>query len=84
MQAVTFFVKTGKQSPLINKMLQAADLADSTVVQDSSGFEVTVEWKDGEIVDAQRIAKTQQNLQKAFESLGFCVLSIMQKQGTQP
>jgi len=73
---VTFFVKTGTQHPLINKLLRSADLAYGAVVPDGSGFEVSVEWKKGEIVNAQRIAKAQQTLRLALEAQGFCVLSV--------
>lgn len=75
-QEVTFFVKTGQQSPMVNKMFRAADFANGAVIRDGSGFEISVQWKEGEIVNAQRITRTQQNLRKAFEAQGYCVLGI--------
>ena len=76
MREKKFFVKTGTQNPLVNRLLRSADLACGAIIPDGSGFNVSVQWKDGEIVDAQRIAKTQQNLQRAFEVQGYCILGI--------
>lgn len=79
MQKMIFKVETGQQSPRINKLLKCADLADCALVDDGSGFIITITWKIGEIIDAKRIAKTKENLKKAFENLGFCVLGITKR-----
>lgn len=80
MEEKSFFVHTGTQSPIRNKMLRAADMigaADGAVICDGSGYEVAITWKDGEIVDDSRIEKARQNLRAAYESLGFYVLDII-------
>lgn len=80
MKEIIFFVQTGIQSTLINKMFKSADLANGAIIRNGSGFEVSVQWKTGEIVDAARIEQTKQNLKNAFEAQGYCVLDISRKE----
>jgi len=76
MNSATYYVNTGSQSPMVNRLLQCADLADGACIQDGSGFKLTVSWKKDEVVTQERINKLKPVIQKIFEDKGYIVHSI--------
>ena len=76
MRSTKFFIRTGRQSVEINRLLRAADLCEGAMIDNGEGYEITVQWKDDIIVDANHIERVQNVMQTALESAGLCVLSI--------
>ncbi len=76
MKETKFFVNTGEQSIWLNQLLRAADLCYGGVITSNDGFEITVQWEEGLIVDEAHITKVKDALQKVFESNGLCVIDI--------
>ncbi len=78
MIAKAFLVSYKKQSPVVNKLLIAADLGIIGAVDHHTKEirRVTVDWSEGEIVDAPRIEQTMINLRKAFEEYGYCGVNV--------
>lgn len=76
MQTV-FIVETGTQSPAVNRLLSAADLASGAVVPDGDGYKVTVEWdKRVRVITRERVDLAAEKLKEVFEQLGFVGVKV--------
>ncbi len=73
---VTFNVQMSP-IPHIGKIMRQADLCDGVAIIQ----QITVIWKEGEVVDEQRIDKAKANLKKALESRGYDIYSLIQEKG---
>jgi len=61
--------------PHIGQLMRAADLCDGIIFSDCYTY-FTVFWKDGEIVDNDRVEKARLNLKKAIKELHYDCYSI--------
>lgn len=76
MRETKFFINTGQQSAMLNKLLRSTGLADGAVIPNGVGYEITVQWEDSVVLDANHVRRTRNALSEAFESSGIAVLGI--------
>ena len=76
MKQTVFYIHTGSQSPLVNKLLRCADLANGAIIRDGSGFKLTVSWKKGETVTKARIDRLKPVIKQIFEDMDYVSITV--------